>query len=97
MSGIDTFFTGLWNTLKTAEEQALLPALATLATNVSLNPTVLNFVAQGNEFLATALAAQGKIETAVLQSIASTVAAAAQSAVSAAPATAAPAATPAAK
>lgn len=81
MSGIDTFFSGLWNTIKTDEEKALLPALATLANNVSLNPTVVNFVAQGNEFLATALAAQGAIETDVLKSIASTLAAAAQSVV----------------
>lgn len=67
---ISTFFDGLWQNFKTAEEQALLKPLATMATNYANNPSPLNFLAQASLALAQIEAAQPQILAGELQNIA---------------------------
>lgn len=85
MSALSSFVDGLIAATKTAEEQALLPAIATAAENIAANPSIANGVAQLNVLLAEAIAAQGKVAQTDLQYIATQAAALAQSVVTPAP------------
>jgi hypothetical protein len=77
MSLISTVFSGLLASVKSEEEQVLLPELSAMFNNVALNPTLPNFLAQGMLFLNEAIAAQTKIGQDVLKSLAADLAVAA--------------------
>ncbi len=79
MSGIGSFFSNLWTTIKTDEEKALLPALATAVNSVAANPTEINLIAQGNALLAAAIAAQPAIAQSLIGELAQNINAIAQS------------------
>ena len=66
---LGTMLQNLLNTILTDEKGVVLPALATLVQNIIKDKTALNRAAQFNLFLSTVLAAQGQIESDVLQQI----------------------------
>lgn len=80
-------FSQLVAAAKADEEKALLPLIATAATNLAVNPTAVNFVAQGSLLLSGAVAAQPGIGQDVLKDLATAVNTELQSLIAAQPAT----------
>ena len=66
---LSTLLQNIINTVVADEKGVILPALATLIQNIIKDKTALNRAAQLNLFLNTVLAAQGQIESDVLQQI----------------------------
>jgi hypothetical protein len=63
-------FSELLAAAKSDEEKALLPLIAAAATNIAVNPTAPNFVAQGSALLAGAIAAQPGIAQDIIKDLA---------------------------
>lgn len=81
MSALSQAFDAVVALVKSEEEKALLPQLATALTNVAANPTLVNAVAQGNLLLTEVIADQSKIGQDALKQLAESVSNAAVAAV----------------
>ena len=81
MSALSQAFDSVIALIKSEEEQAVLPQLATAIQNIASNPTLINAVAQGNLLLTEIIADQGKIGQDALKQFAEAVSNAAVAAV----------------
>lgn len=81
MSALSQAFDAVVALVKSEEEKALLPQLATALQNVAANPTLVNAVAQGNLLLTEVIADQSKIGQDALKQLAESVSNAAVAAV----------------
>jgi len=81
MSALSQAFDSVIALVKSEEEQAVLPQLATAIQNIAANPTLANAVAQGNLLLTEVIADQGKIGQDALKQLAEAVSNAAVAAV----------------
>lgn len=81
MSALSQAFDSVIALVKSEEEKAILPQLATAIQNIASNPTLANAVAQGNLLLTEVIADQGKIAQDALKQLAEAVSNAAVAAV----------------
>lgn len=81
MSALSQAFDAVIALVKSEEEKAVLPQLATALQNIAANPTLINAVAQGNLLLTEVIADQGKIAQDALKQLAESVSNAAVAAV----------------
>jgi hypothetical protein len=84
----------IWTVAKTDELQVVVPAVVKFLQSVAANPTAINAVASFAQLQVTVLSSQPNIEQAVLQQLATTLAAAAGSLIAPAATIAAAAAKP---
>ncbi|MGH8260468.1 MAG: hypothetical protein ACREUG_12350 [Steroidobacteraceae bacterium] len=81
MSALSAAFDAVVALVKSEEERALLPQLATALENIAGNPTMPNAIAQGNLLLTEVIADQTKIGQDALKQLAESVSNAAVAAV----------------
>lgn len=81
MSALSQAFDAVVALVKSEEEKAVLPQLATALTNIASNPTLVNAVAQGNLLLTEVISDQTKIAQDALKQLAESVSNAAVAAV----------------
>lgn len=81
MSALSQAFDSVIALVKSEEEKAVLPQLATAIQNIASNPTLINAIAQGNLLLTEIISDQGKIAQDALKQLAESVSNAAVAAV----------------